>query len=568
MVDFTRGNSQLINIRFLALAGWISAQAMAGLAFGQVLTHGPVVGGVTDSGANIFVRTDQAASVAIRYGTDPNFANYLTSDAFDTDSSSDFTKIIQLAGLTAETTYYLDVVVNDVPQLTAPYPSFRTFPPIGSSRDFTFLALSDFTTVRTLTGPSQTFASAAAVNPVFAFIGGDFDHRNPHRLAEKRQMFKDLYDPNMPYMGDFVNLILRKMPISHQWDDHDSGSNNIDRTYPDWSLTQQAFQEYIPSYALPSVTPGIWQKLSYAQADLFVLDCRSQRDPEDDPDGPDKSMLDGNSLGATGQLQWLENGLLGSIARWKVIFTSVVTNPTTKFPDGWAGYDTEWNALKDFINSNNIQGIVFISGDLHIGAIDNGTASGFPEMCVSQANGAGSCPTDRPGVWSEGFYQDKSCKGFNLVTVSTNPDRLTLQVLDELGNTRITYTLGDGIPTPTPTPTPTPAPPVITKQPKNKVAKLGQTAKFTVMATGTLPLSFQWQKNGADIPGATTPIYNTPPTTLDDNGATFDVVVTNNVGTVTSTGALLIVRVRSASSSEPPDPVQPIRRPNSIAMAP
>jgi hypothetical protein len=44
----------------------------AGLTFGQVLTHGPVVGGVTSSSANVFVRTDQAASVVLWYGTDPN----------------------------------------------------------------------------------------------------------------------------------------------------------------------------------------------------------------------------------------------------------------------------------------------------------------------------------------------------------------------------------------------------------------------------------------------------------------------------------------------------------------
>ena len=219
-------------------------------------------------------------------------------------------------------------------------------------------------------------------------------------------MLKDLYDANTPYMGDFVNLILRKTPIMHQWDDHDSGLNNDDKTYPDWNLSQQAFQEYVPSYPLPSVSPGIWQKFSYAQVDCFVLDCRSQRDPETDPDDANKSMLDGNNLGATGELQWLENGLLASTARWKIIFTSVVINPTTKFPDGWAGYQTEWNALRNFINTNNIQGVVFISGDLHLGAIDNGTNAGFPEMCVSQPNGRGGCPTAWPGTWSEGYDSD------------------------------------------------------------------------------------------------------------------------------------------------------------------
>ena len=144
-------------------------------------------------------------------------------------------------------------------------------------------------------------------------------------------------------------------------------------------------------------------------------------------------MLDGNNLGATGELQWLKDGLLTSTARWKFIFTSVITNRTTKFPDGWAGYQTEWNSLRDFINTNNIQGVVFISGDLHLGAIDNGTNAGFPEMCVSQPNGDGRCPTSCHGTWSEGYVQDGTCKGFSLVTVSTDPDQLILQALDEFG---------------------------------------------------------------------------------------------------------------------------------------
>src|SRR5438034_5726432 len=111
-------------------------------------------------------------------------------------------------------------------------------------------------------------------------------------------------------------------------------------------------------------------------------------------------MLDGNNFGATGQLQWLENGLLTSTAQWKIIFTSVITNPGTKQNDAWGAYQTEWNALRDFINTNNIQGVVFVSGDLHLGAIDNGTQAGFPEMCVSTPNGGdGLCPTAAHGTW-------------------------------------------------------------------------------------------------------------------------------------------------------------------------
>lgn len=530
---------------------WSLQILTVGLAQGQVLTHGPVVGGVTATTANVFVRTDQAASVVLRYGTDPNLATYLASATDQTSAANDFTSIIAISGLTPEATYYLNVVVNDLPQLPAPpYPSFATFPPAGVSRSFKFVVLADFRTVDKLTSDVPTFASAAAEFPAFAFIGGDFDHRNPNTLASKRKMFQDLYDANTPHMGDLANLILHKMAIIHQWDDHDSGLNNLDRTYVDWNLTQQVFEEYVPSYPLPSVTPGIWQKFGYAQADCFVLDCRSQRDPETDPDGLDKSMLDGNNLGATGELQWLKDGLLASTARWKIIFTSVVTNPTTKLPDGWAGYQTEWRALKDFITSNNIQGVVFISGDLHLGAIDNGTQAGFPEMCVNQPNGTGggSCATSSRGTWSEGYYDD-TCSGYGVVSVLNNPDRLVLQVADQDGNIHTSYTLSDE--TPTATPTPSPSPPAITTQPNNKTANPGGTAKFNVTATGAAPLSYQWRKNGINIANATKVSYTTPQTSAADNGALFSVVVSNAAGSVTSNNAKLTVRVPPSITAQP-----------------
>jgi phosphodiesterase/alkaline phosphatase D-like protein len=191
-----------------------------------------VVGGATDSTASLFVRTDQAANLALWYRADPNLATYLITDTFQTSSENDFTETIPLANLTAETTYYMNVVVNGVPQCASPYPSFATFAPIGSIRTFNFIVLTDFGSVPFLQQSVQTFASTASENPAFAFMGGDFDHRNPQTLDARRQMFKDLYHANTHYMGNFVNLIPRKTPIIHQWHDHDSGRNNIDKTLP------------------------------------------------------------------------------------------------------------------------------------------------------------------------------------------------------------------------------------------------------------------------------------------------------------------------------------------------
>jgi len=86
-----------------------------------------------------------------------------------------------------------------------------------------------------------------------------------------------------------------------------------------------------------------------------------------------------------------------------------------------------------------------------------------------------------------------------------------------------------------------PVAPTITTQPGNQTVTAGQTATFAVAATGTAPLSYQWQKNGANISGATLASYTTPATTTADSGSTFAVVVTNIAGTVTSGAATLTV---------------------------
>lgn len=83
--------------------------------------------------------------------------------------------------------------------------------------------------------------------------------------------------------------------------------------------------------------------------------------------------------------------------------------------------------------------------------------------------------------------------------------------------------------------------PAITTQPSNHAVTAGQTATFTVVATGTAPLSYQWQKNGTNITGATSAIYTTPATTTADSGSTFRVIVSNSAGSVTSNTATLTV---------------------------
>ncbi len=94
-----------------------------------------------------------------------------------------------------------------------------------------------------------------------------------------------------------------------------------------------------------------------------------------------------------------------------------------------------------------------------------------------------------------------------------------------------------------------PVAPYINTQPANQTVTAGQTATFSIVVAGTPPLTYQWQKNGADISGATSSSYTTPVTTAADSGEMFRVMVTNAAGSVTSNSATLTVNAGTATSS-------------------
>jgi hypothetical protein len=94
--------------------------------------------------------------------------------------------------------------------------------------------------------------------------------------------------------------------------------------------------------------------------------------------------------------------------------------------------------------------------------------------------------------------------------------------------------------------------PAITSQPASQSVLSGQSATFTVTASGTAPLSYQWMDNGSNIAGATSSTYTTPATTPAQDGSQYTVVVNNTAGSVTSSAATLTV-VSAPSITDQPD---------------
>ena len=82
--------------------------------------------------------------------------------------------------------------------------------------------------------------------------------------------------------------------------------------------------------------------------------------------------------------------------------------------------------------------------------------------------------------------------------------------------------------------------PTISSQPTNQTVIAGETATFSVTATGN-SLGYQWQKDATPIAGATAASYTTVATSISDNGSQFSVVVSSPGGNATSASATLTV---------------------------
>ncbi len=83
--------------------------------------------------------------------------------------------------------------------------------------------------------------------------------------------------------------------------------------------------------------------------------------------------------------------------------------------------------------------------------------------------------------------------------------------------------------------------PIITAHPASISIGEGQSAVFRVNASGAAPLTYQWMRNGFQIPGATLSEYNTGAVTLSNSGETYSCLISNSYGQVQSANAVLTV---------------------------
>ncbi|MFO0749412.1 MAG: alkaline phosphatase D family protein [Myxococcota bacterium] len=215
------------------------------------------------------------------------------------------------------------------------------------------------------------------------------------------------------------------------WDDHevtnDWDPETVDPTQ--LAVALQAFEEHVPiGLRSPDGSVRIWRSQRWGDTlELFVLDCRSERRPS-------TAHTPAAQYVSRAQLDWLEQGLAASTARWKVIVNSV---PIAHMPDyfqqekdRWDKYEVQRDELLAFIADLGPEArVVWVAGDYHFAAlmhIDRPGDPGAPELSRREilTSPAGNAPNAYwPRVLTDDVVQFEWADGTpNVAVVTLDPD--------------------------------------------------------------------------------------------------------------------------------------------------
>lgn len=311
------------------------------------LLGGPMLGCVTDTSARLWVRTPGMARVAVRL--EGREAVETT-----TDPANDFTALIDIAGLTPATEYRYDVLVDGASVYDSDLPAFRTAPAKGQPAVVT-----------------AAFGGGARYNPpkegiwdvvadhrpdALLMLGDNVYIDEPHSRTKQRvHYYRRQLRPE-------YRRLVASSAVYAVYDDHDLGVNDSsggpEPFLPEWKYESwKVFREnwVNPAYGDAPERPGCWFEFSLGDVDFFMLDNRYYRD-----------FASGTMLGPE-QKAWLFERLRASDATFKVLASGTLwTEHADKGgKDSWWGVPEERNEIFDFLEREQIGGVILLSADRH-----------------------------------------------------------------------------------------------------------------------------------------------------------------------------------------------------------
>jgi alkaline phosphatase D len=347
------------------LAVFLSSIVSAQVPSAQLLS-GPMVGHTTSSEATIWVETDIPAEVKVHYWFDSGAQPVVRGTAAGkTDREAPHVGTIKLEGLSPRAQVHYELEINGRAVRPETVQSFIMMPAQESSANFKVAFASCMNPIRVPIQPVWT--QVGVFRPDVLLLIGDNNYmpNRPEAYEAPQSTISYALARYHRYLRDLPGLrsILSSTPTYGIWDDHDFGPNNSDRTFRWRELTLDLFKKYWPNPAAGTAkTAGAFFSFKIADVEFFMLDDRYHRDPNDAPDR--KTML-----GAE-QLAWFKEQLKASTATFKVVVNGHTTTIDRKDrAEYWANFGNEREEFLEWMFSENINGVFFISGDWHVGSL-------------------------------------------------------------------------------------------------------------------------------------------------------------------------------------------------------
>ena len=313
------------------------------------LTHGPIVGHTTSRSATIWVRADGPCELRVRAQQEGG-GEAIVSPRAKLVAEDNFCGTVQLVGLSPNTVYRYTVLLDGEPQRATVEQWFRTFPRPGTRA---IIRVGFGHSLARDPGEQITWRAVDGKRPDLFILMGDNIYSNTTDPAVQRRMY-------LNFRADrWFAAFAAHTPIYAIWDDHDYGENNSDRRQRGKERSLKTFFEIWPNPAPEARhSKGIWSRFVVGRAEFFLLDVRYNRSPDNDPDGPQKTML------GREQRQWLVRALAASGADFKFLVSGSSWNCGGQ--EAWNHrYAYEYDWLLEQIRRYRVTGIILLGGDQH-----------------------------------------------------------------------------------------------------------------------------------------------------------------------------------------------------------
>ncbi len=424
------------------------------------IVAGPMPGHVELRTAKIWVEVKPRNSVELWYWKKGNLAAAQKLSA-TTDAAYWFAPVVfNIVGLEMNTTYEYQVLVNnktnkkpsaadgefttqDLWQWRKPAPDFSFL--TGSCAYFNEPA---FDRPGTPYGKDSSIFEAMAKEKSSSFmlwLGDNWYLREADFYSDWGIWYRAHRDRGLP----ILQPLLKAMPHYAIWDDHDYGPNNADKSFVFKETSRKVFMSYWGNPSYGQNNEGIYTRFTWGDADFFLMDDRYFRSNDEmaeysyDKPNPDKRMW-----GAQ-QMDWLKNGLIQSKSVFKFIVTGSQTlNPASPY-DCLQSYPVEFNELMNFLVTEKINGVVFLTGDRHHSEVirydRNGTYSLYDITSSPLTSGIGRVSgkeKDNPARVPGTLVEEQNYTRIS-ITGCRNERRLLIEFLGIKGNKLASWSIDE-----------------------------------------------------------------------------------------------------------------------------